>query len=173
MEKLAKIIQRMWRKQDYVTVDDIRSIFGDYHNALRWLASFLVQDEELAEACIVDACTIAEAQKPTFHEWLIHWAALATLRCAFHREERRIAELALQYEQCKPVEQEQAPLSTKHLRQLIEYSGRIGTQLDVLCRFVLVMRGIAKESPDEVAAKLRIGRNAVERAYGVALEALN
>jgi hypothetical protein len=37
---------------------DIRGVFGDYHIALRRLASSLGRDEELAEACIVDACTI-------------------------------------------------------------------------------------------------------------------
>jgi DNA-directed RNA polymerase specialized sigma24 family protein len=166
------MIQKMWRRNKYATAADVRTLFGDYHNALRWLALFLLRDEESAEACVVDACTIAHTQQPVFHEWLVHWAALATLRCAFHRQQGRIAELAKEYEQRAQVELDRTPLSVEHLRLLIRSSDRIGARLDELCRFVLIMRGIAKDTPDEVAAKLRIGRLAVEQAYGAAFDVL-
>ena len=166
------MIQHMWRRNKYATAKDIQTIFGDYHNALRWLALFLLRDEESADACVVDACTIAQTQQPIFHEWLVHWAALATLRCAFHRQQGRIAELAKEYEQKVQVELDRTPLSVEHLRVLIRSSDRIGARLDELCRYVLIMRGIAKDTPDEVAAKLRISRRAVEQAYCAAFDGL-
>jgi len=158
---LEKIIQR----HRYTTPDDIRKTFGDYHNALHWLALFLVGDEELAEACVIDVCTIATADTPKFHEWLIDWAVRATFRAAFQYKRFAVAELAPGYETEQPLHEEHPPLLGEQFRQLIRHSEHVHARLDVLCRFVLVMRGIAKDSVDEVAAQLRISRTAAERAY--------
>lgn len=172
MTNLATIFEQVRRKRRYATADDIRNVFGDYHNGLHWLAVFLIGDEELADACVIDACTIAQTQTPIFHEWLIQWAALATLRSALLRQHARVAELAPEYENDEPADVERPPLFAEHFRTLIKHSDDIHARLDVLCRFVLVMRGIAKESLDEVAAKLGISRGAVERAYCVAFDTL-
>jgi len=69
----------------YATVEDVRKIFADCHDALHWLAVFLIGDN-LAPACVIDACNIAKRQGPVFHEWLAHWAARATLRCALQMQ---------------------------------------------------------------------------------------
>ena len=73
--KLATLLECIRGNHRYATADDIRKVFGDYHNALRWLAFFLTGDHRLADSCLVDACTIAQTQTPVFHEWLVHWAA--------------------------------------------------------------------------------------------------
>jgi membrane protein DedA with SNARE-associated domain/DNA-directed RNA polymerase specialized sigma24 family protein len=153
--------------------DDIRQVFGDYHNALRWLTAFLIGDAKLADACIVDACTITETRTPDFHEWLVHWAARATVGSALQAQHARIVELAPEYEKCEPVQEEHPPLSAEYFRLLINKSGDIQARLDVLCRFVLVMRGIAKYSSIEVATQLGISPGAVEQAYSVAFETLD
>ena len=77
---LAMLMEEIRGKHRCATIDDIRKAFGDYHNLLRWLAAFLMGKEELADLDMVDACTIAETQTPEFHEWLVHWAARATVR---------------------------------------------------------------------------------------------
>ncbi len=164
MKELATILEEIRRKRRYATADDIRNVFGDYHNGLHWLAVFLIGDEKLADACVIDACNIAQAQTPIFHEWLIQWAALATLRCALVRQHDRVTELAPEYEKSEPVDVQRPPLLAEHFRRLIKYSDDLHARLDVLCRFVLIMRGLAKDSLDEVAAKLGISRGAVERA---------
>ena len=156
-----------------VKADDIRKVFGDYHNAIRWLAVFLIGDDKLADACIVDACNIAQTQTPDFHEWLIHWAARATVGSALQVQHARILELAPEYEKSEPVHGEHPPLSAECFRLLIQKSEGIHARLDVLCRFVLVMRGIAKYSCVEVATQLRISPGAVERAYCVAFDTLD
>jgi DNA-directed RNA polymerase specialized sigma24 family protein len=156
----------------YATVEDVRKIFADYHDALHWLAGFLVGDK-LAPACIIDACNIAERQGPVFHEWLAHWAARATLRCALQMQGADIAKLAPTYERFERVDEKRSPLSPKDLQLLIEESDVLPTRLDVLCRFVLVMHGIAKESYGEVAAHLGVSPSAVERAYCVAYDTLH
>ena len=154
-------------------VDDIRQVFGDYHNVLRWLAVFLVGDNKLADACIVDACTVAPTQTPDFHEWLVHWAAQATVGCALRAQHACIVNLAPEYEKSEPVHEEHPPLSAEYLLLLIKKSDAIHARLDVLCRFVLIMRGIAKYSCIEVATQLRISPGAVERAYCVAFDTLD
>jgi len=170
--KLETILEQIRENHRYATADDIRNVFGDYHNALHWLAVFLIGDDKLADSCIVDACTIAQTQTPIFHEWLVHWAARATLRCAFWRQHAQIAELAPEYEKSEPVHQEHPPLLAKYFPLLIRNSEEIRARLDVLCRFVLVMHGIAKDSYGEVATQLGISPSAVEQAYCVAFDTL-
>jgi DNA-directed RNA polymerase specialized sigma24 family protein len=156
----------------YATVGDVRKIFADYHDALHWLAGFLIGDK-LAPACVIDACNIAERQGPEFHEWLAHWAALATLRCALQRQEADIVKLAPAYEQFEGVHEKRSPLSPEDLQLLIEESDVLRARLDVLCRYVLIMHGIAKDSCEEVAAQLEVSPSAVERAYCVAFDTLH
>jgi hypothetical protein len=49
----------------------------------------------------------------------------------------------------------------------------IHSRLDVLSRFVLVMRGIAKDSADEIAAELGVSRTAVVQAYRLAVDVID
>ncbi|MGC2109975.1 MAG: hypothetical protein WA655_10690, partial [Candidatus Korobacteraceae bacterium] len=72
----------------------------------------------------------------------------------------------------EPVHLTHLPLSPQHFVSLIKNSEDIHTRLDVLCRFVLVLRGIGKDSYDEVATQFGISRSAVERAYCVAYDAI-
>ena len=154
------------------TVGDVRNIFPDYHDALHWLAGFLI-DEERAAACVVDACNIAERQGHEFHEWLAHYAARATLRCALRMQREEIAELGPGYDRFERVHANRWLLSAQELNCLVEETEILRTRLDVLCRFVLVMHGIAKESYEEVAGQLGVSPKAVERAYCLAFDTLH
>jgi DNA-directed RNA polymerase specialized sigma24 family protein len=169
--KLATILDEIRTKHRGATIEDIRNAFGDYNNVLRWLAAFLTGDDSLAQDCVVDACTIAESQTSDFHEWLVHGGARATVRCTLQREHIKIAELAPKYEIGEPAP-EHPPLPVKQFLWLINNAAEIHARLDVLCRSVLVLRGIAKDSYDEVATQLGISRSAVEQAYSVAFDAL-
>ena len=153
-------------------VHDIRRTFADYHNLLRWLAAFLVGEQELADECIVDACTIAEAQGPEFHEWLVHWAARATVNCLFEKQQDQLARLALEHEKRPAGHSRHLPLSPEDLSSLIKHSEEIYLRLDLLSRFVLILHGLGDLSCDDVASKLRISPDAVERAYRVAYDTL-
>ena len=170
--KLATLLEEITGNRRCATPDDIRKVFGDYHNMLRWLTGFLIGDEKLAGACIVDACTIAETQTPDFHEWLVHWGARATVGCALQIQQANITELAPNYESSDPAHLKHPALSPEYFLLLIKNTENIHARLDVLCRFVLILRGIANESYDKVAAQLGISRSAVEGAYCVAFDAL-
>jgi len=58
---LPDILKSFAEGHRYATADDVRKIFADYHDALHWLAGFLIE-EKLASACVIDACNIAERQ---------------------------------------------------------------------------------------------------------------
>jgi hypothetical protein len=45
--------------------------------------------------------------------------------------------------------------------------------MDVLCRYALIMHGIAKEPYEEVAGQLGVSKIAVEQAYCVAFDTLH
>ena len=171
--KLATLLEQIRGNDRYATADDIRKVFGDYHNVLHWLALFLIGDMEIADGCVVDACTIAQAQSSLFHEWLVHWAARATLRCALQIRHSQIAEIASEYEHRETVYPKRLPLTADHFQRLIENSEEVHARLDVLCRFVLVLHGIARDSCGQVAAQLGVSQNTVERAYCIALETLD
>lgn len=171
--KLATMLEEIRGKHHYATADDIRKVFGDYHNVLHWLALFLIGNEKLADTCIVDACAIAQTQTPIFHEWLVHWAARATVRCALQTQQERIAELAPEYDKLEPVQRGHTPLSVDCFQVLIKNSEEIHTRLDVLCRFVLVLRGIAHDSCDQIAAQLGVSKSAIEQAYSFAFDTLD
>lgn len=169
---ITAILQQIRGEQPCATPDDIRETFGDYHNVLYWLAAFLTEGENLPDRCIVDACTVAETQTPAFHEWLVHWAARATVRCLLQTQRARIAELGPKYHESEPSNVKRRPLPREYVQLVIKRSDKIHAQLDVLCRFVLIMRGIAQASCDEIAGQLGISPSAVNRAYCVAFEAL-
>ncbi len=156
----------------YATVEDVRKIFADYHDTLHWLARFLIGDE-LAPGCVIDACNIAERQGPMFHEWLAQWAARATLRCALQMQRAEVAALGPTYERFESVDASRPPLSPDDLQLLTEESDVLRARLDVLCRFVLIMHGIAKETCEEIAAQLGVSPSTVERAYYVAFDTLH
>lgn len=164
---LATILEEIRGTRDDVAEDDIRQAFGDYHNLLRWLANFLITDGKGRDAYLVDACTIAETQTPAFHEWLVHWAARATIGNTLQERHTVIAELASEYEKSAPVPAK-LPLSKQDFLFLVTNSEKLCALLDPLCRLVLVLCGVAKNSYDEVATRLGISRSAVARAYSVA-----
>ena len=139
---------------------------------LRWVAVFLIEDEKPADACVIDACAIAGAQTPEFHEWLVHWGARATVARALQGQRAEIAELGHQYQKGQPVRRKYPPLSAEYFLLLVENSKEIRDRLDVLCRFVLVLRGIAMASYDQVTTQLGVSRNALDGAYSVAFETL-
>src|SRR5271165_918555 len=141
--KLAMLLEEIAGRHRCATADNIRDVFGDYHKLLRWLSRFLIGDERAADACIVDACTISESQTPDFHEWLIHWAARATVRCALQTQH---AQLAPKYEKSERPHITHPPLSLEYFVLLIKHFEDIHARLDVVCRFVLVLRGITHDS---------------------------
>ena len=169
---LATILDNLRGVNPCATTEDIRDEFGDYHNLLRWLAAFLACDASHAEADVVDACTIADRQTPAFHEWLVHWAARATIDHALQEQYAEVLDLARKYEGVEACEQRQAPVCKQDFLFVVRNPDKVRASLDSLCRFVLVLCGFANDSYEQVAAQLGSSPTAVERAYCIAVDKL-
>ena len=52
-------------------------VFSQNREELEWLANFLTGDEKIAEACVVDACALAELENPGLQEWPSKWASMS------------------------------------------------------------------------------------------------
>jgi DNA-directed RNA polymerase specialized sigma24 family protein len=155
---------------EIATVEDIRGAFTSHREALRWLAEFLTGGNELAEACLIDASDIAAAHNEVYQKSLLHWTRLATITSAIEMRRSRIAQLAPVYEKRAHAHSDRPQLLVGAIEFLIMKSDLVQSEVDILCRFVLVMCGVEGCSPCEAAAYLGISRPAVEAAYRAALE---
>jgi len=147
--------------------------FAEHHQELTWLAEFLTGDSVMASACLIDANTLTGGDHGRYQEWLWPWPLEATIRSALDVQRVRVAQLSLLYDRCDCVYGEQAGLPPEMLEFLVRESDLIGVRLDTICRFVLVLCGIASRSSREVALLLGISEHAVETAYSAALQSLD
>jgi DNA-directed RNA polymerase specialized sigma24 family protein len=152
--------------------DEIANAFNGYREELEWLALFLMGDKELAEACLVDARSLATIENQVFEEWLEHWARRATIRSAADMQQSRITQLASAYERNPCPHKEHKPLDAETVELLKTESSMLAFRLDALCRFALILRGVEGYSARESALVLGVSRIAVEAAYCAALEFL-
>jgi DNA-directed RNA polymerase specialized sigma24 family protein len=153
-------------------VDEIRRTFADNHDELMWLALFLTGNKQLAEVGVVDACALATTSNEIFHNWLFCWARRATISCAIEMKRRRIADLAAAYERQACTHRNHAALSQPAMEVMVACSDALVDQLDLLCRFALVMRGVENYSAADSARRLAVSEVSVEAAYCTALQSL-
>jgi len=146
-------------------IENVDSVFSEYREELEWLANFLTGDKKVAEACVIDACAMAEAERRHFEGWPLEWARLATMRSAVEIQQRRIAELSSAYMRRPCIHGGHRALLQESIDLLVEASRALVGRLDVLCRFVLVLCGLEELSADEAALVLGVDRASVEGAY--------
>lgn len=155
------------------TADEaIRGSFAEHQEELRWLAAFLTGNEEVAEACVVDACEFSQKLFELMPDRLPVSPAFAAIDSALEIQRARIAELSRTYERrlCPHSSHEQLPRES--LEFVVMMSDVLGSRLDTLCRFVLIICGVEKFTWDETARWLGISALAVEGAYCAAVDAL-
>ncbi len=156
----------------HATTEDVCTTFTKHREELTWLAGFLTGDEQLAAACVVDACALAAASNNVFVDWLGCWARRATIRSAIEMQRLRIAQLAPAYKQRPCTHGWHPALPDEDLKFVVACSDGLCRQLDVLCRFALVMRGIEKYSALDAALMLGVTKSSLEAAYCEALHSL-
>jgi hypothetical protein len=155
-----------------VSAEEIRTAFIENQQALTWLAEFLTDNEMIASACVIDACALTEREYEIGKEWFWALPRYATIHSALDIQRVRIAQLAPVYERGGCVHKHHAPLSQDMIGFVACESDSIRHQLDVLCRFVLILCGIEERSSGEAALLLGISKHAVEAAYCAALQSL-
>jgi DNA-directed RNA polymerase specialized sigma24 family protein len=151
--------------------DRFGEIFSRYRTELQWLAGFVTANETVAEACVIDACGLAESH-PEPGDLLTQWQRHATLRTAIEIQRVRIAQLSSTYNRGLCRHHNHAPLSQEAVDLVIDEGSRLMTALDALCRCVLVICGIEKWSVREAASLLGVSTKVARAAYCTALEYL-
>ncbi len=150
----------------------VDTVFSQDREALEWLANFLTGDEKIAEACLVDACSLAELENPGLQEWPSKWASMSTIRSAAQIQQQRIAQLSSAYMQSGYIHGGHTVLSSDWSDILLEESSVVCTRLDVFCRFALVICGLEKRSANEAALLLGVDPASVDGAYCTAIKCL-
>lgn len=148
----------------------IRGNYVEHQEELRWLAVFLTGNDEVAEACIVDACEFSQRLFDLMPDGLPVSPAFAAVDSTIEIQRARIADLSRVYERrlCLHDRHEQLPRAS--LEFIVMESEVIRSRLDTLCRFVLIICGIERFTWDEAARWLGISALAVEGAYCVAVD---
>lgn len=159
-------------KSRHVGGEDIRAAFADYRDELMWLALFLTGDKRRAETCVVDACALATTNNAVFRDWLLRWARRATIRSAIEMKRSCVAQVAAAYKPHACSHRKHVALSEQAIELLVAQSDVLVDQLDVLCRFVLIMRGLENYSARDSALLLGIGGDSLETVYCAALQSL-
>ena len=154
------------------SAEEIRTAFVENNQALTWLAEFLTGDEMIASACVIDACNLTQLEYAIGQEWFWTWPRNATIHSALDIQRSRIAQLSPVYERGDCINEHQAPLSQDLIGLVASESEAIQRQLDVFCRFVLMLCGVEQCQAGEAALLLGTSKHAVEVAYCVALERL-
>jgi len=153
-------------------VNRFGEIFSHYRTELQWLAAFVTANETVAEACVIDACGLAESQQEPGN-LLVQWQRRATVRAAIEIQRVRIAQLSSTYNRQLCRHHSHAPLSQEAVDLVIDEGSRVMNALDALCRCVLVICGIEKRSIAEAASLLRVSNKIARAAYCSALEYLD
>ena len=155
------------------TPKDIRKGFTAHRKELQRLALFLTGDESLADACLTAARAFAATYKNVFLHWVLHWVRRATIVSAIRLQPLRIKQLAEMYT-ARPCLHGAHPLLTSEEIELLKARYRnCALQLDLLCRFALVMYGIEKYSPAQAALLLGVSKEAFDAAYCATLQLLS
>ncbi len=152
--------------------ENVGGVIARHREELEWLANFLLGDEKIAEACVVDACALAESVSPGVQDWLLKWACLTIIESAVQMHQRRLAQLAAAYQQRGCIHGGHTALSSDWRDVLVEESSVLIARLDVLSRFVLVICGLQRRSTHEAAVLLGIDPVGVEGAYCAAIKFL-
>ena len=153
--------------RNHASPAEVVACFQDQRNVLGRLAFLITGDHATADQAVVQACEITLQGNSPFRDWLLEWAKAATLTSAISRGTKaiRICEAAYQDRRCPHVE---------HLSQgdTEERAASLGlilgadtqtllTELDALCRAVLVLRVAIRSSIQDCALRLNVSRAAV------------
>ncbi|MBV9609359.1 MAG: hypothetical protein JO187_07360 [Acidobacteria bacterium] len=168
------MISTAYENRSSVTArDDAHSNLSQCLTGLEWLAFFMTANVDVATACVVDACGVAESANHGSDALTIEWARYGTIRTAIQSQQVRIAQLSSTYERRSCMHRPHAELSAESIELVIAEDGPLLMKLDALCRCALVICGIEKRSVREAASLLGVTDSIVRAAYCNALEYLD
>jgi DNA-directed RNA polymerase specialized sigma24 family protein len=153
--------------RDHASPPEVVACFQDQRNVLGRLAFLITGDHATADRAVVQACEITLQGNSPFRDWLLEWAKAATIASAISHGTKaiRICEAAYKDRRCPHVEhlsQGDAEERAASLDLILGADTRtLLTELDPLCRAVLVLRVAIRSSIQDCALRLNVSRAAV------------
>jgi len=153
--------------RNHASPAEVVACFHDQKNVLGRLAFLITGDHATADQAVVQACEITLQGNSPFRDWLFEWAKAATIASAISHGTKaiRIYEATYKDRRCPHVEhlsQGDAEERTASLHLILGVdTQKLLTELDPLCRAVLVLRVAIRSSIQDCALRLNVSRAAV------------
>jgi DNA-directed RNA polymerase specialized sigma24 family protein len=156
--------------RNHASPAEVVACFQDQGNVLSQLAFLITGDRATADQAVVEACEITLQGNSPFRDWLFEWAKAATIASAISHgtEAIRVREAAYKDQRCPHVEHLSQGDAEERAARLDLILGadtqKLLTELDPLCRAVLVLRLAIRSSIQDCALRLNVSRAAVVAA---------
>jgi DNA-directed RNA polymerase specialized sigma24 family protein len=153
--------------RNHASPAEVVACFQDQRNVLGRLAFLITGDHVTADQAVVQACEITLQGNSPFRDWLFEWAKAATITSAISHGTKaiRTCEAAHNNRRCPHVEhlsQGDAEERAASLDLILGANTQtLLTELDPLCRAVLVLRVAIRSSIQDCALRLNVSRAAV------------
>ena len=153
--------------RNHASPAEVVACFQDRSTVLSRLAFLITGDQATADQAVVQACEITLRGNSPFSDWLLEWAKAATIASAISHgtEGIRVCEAAYKDRRCPHVEhlsQGDAEEREASLDLILGVDTQsLRTELDPLCRAVLVLRVAIRSSIQDCALRLNLSRAAV------------
>lgn len=163
-------------RRAYASTSDIVACFEQEKPLLMNLAFLITGDECVAAQCVENARESTLKSHSPFRDWILEWAKTATIHLALLRATRVIRnfEDAHKSSRCAHDEHLSENADETHrfdlLRLTLIDATELISELDPLCRAVLVLRLALRSSIQECAFRLNVSRLAVIGANCRAME---
>jgi DNA-directed RNA polymerase specialized sigma24 family protein len=153
--------------RNHASPAEVVACFQDQRNLLGRLAFLITGDHATADQAVVQACEITLQGNSPFRDWLFEWAKAATIARAISQGAKaiRICEATYKDRQCPHLEHLSQGDAEKRAVSLDLILGadtrKLFTELDSLCRAVLILRVAIRSSIQDCALRLNVSRAAV------------
>ena len=153
--------------RNHASPAEVVACFQDQGNVLGRLAFLITGDHATADQAVVQASEITLQGNSPFRDWLLECAKIATIANEISRatEAIRICEATYKDRRCSHVEhlsQGDAEERVSTLDLILAADTRkLLTELDSLCRAVLILRVAIRSSIQDCALRLNVSRPAV------------
>ena len=153
--------------RNHASPAEVVACFQDQGNVLSQLAFLITGDRATADQAVVEACETTLQGNSPFRDWLLEWAKAATIASAISHgaEAIRICEAAYKDRRCPHIEHLSQGDAEERAASFDIILGAdtqtLLTELDPLCRAVLVLRVAIRSSIQDCALRLSVSRAAV------------
>ena len=153
--------------RNHASPAEVVACFQDQRNVLSRLAFLITGDQATADQAVVQACEITLQGNSPFRDWLLEWAKAATIASAtsLQGDAIRVCEATYKDRRCPHVEHLSQGDAEERAASLDLILGadtqKLLTELDPLCRAVLVLRVAIRSSMQDCALRLNVSRTAV------------